>query len=58
MSSFDHIPAVVFASGAGCQLEVDLFPGALADVGNEKITSRAIKGETPRIAHAICPNLI
>ena len=56
--SLQHVPAVVFSSRACCQLEIDLFPGALADVGDEKITCLAVEGETPGIAHAVCPNLV
>ena len=56
--SFKHIPAVIFSSGACCRLEVDFFPGVLTHIGDEKITRLAVEGETPGIAHAVCPDLV
>ena len=32
--AFEDAPAVIFSSGAGRRLEVDLFPGVLSDIRN------------------------
>src|SRR5215211_38455 len=56
--SLQHVPAVVFSSGARSRLEVDLFPVALPHIGNKKVPSDAVESTAPGIAHAVCPNLI
>jgi hypothetical protein len=56
--SLEHVPAIILSSAARCRLKVDFFPGTLTHVGDEKITSHTVKGETPGIAHAVRPNLV
>ena len=56
--SLQHVPAVVFSAEARCWLEVDLFPGVLADVGDKEVSRHAIKSTAPWVSHAVCPDLI
>lgn len=56
--SLQHVPAVVFSSGARCGLKVNLFPGILTNIGDEKITCDPVKSAAPGIADAVCPDLL
>jgi hypothetical protein len=56
--SLQHVPAVVFSSGARCGLKVNLFPGILTHIGDEKVTCDPVESAAPGIAHAVCPDLV
>src|SRR5688500_9396524 len=53
---FHQPPSVVAAAGAS-RLEVDFFPLALADVGDEHVAGDAIETESPWVAIAVRPDL-
>jgi len=55
--AFEHVPAVIFSSGARRRLEVDLFPSVLADVSDKKVPGETIKGAAPWVAQAVGPDL-
>src|SRR5215208_5259810 len=56
--SLQHVPAVVFSSGARYRLKVNLFPCILTHIGNEKVTCEPVESAAPGIAHAVCPDLV
>lgn len=58
MHPLQHVPAIVFSSGACCWLIVDFFPGILTHVGDEEIPRDPVEGASPGIAHAVCPDLV
>ena len=51
-------PAVVFPSGARGRGEVDLFPQVLADVSDDQVSRRPVESPSPRVAQAVCPDLV
>ena len=51
-------PTVVFAAGAQCRLEVDLFQGILSDVTDKQVSGLPIEGKSPGIAKAVSPDFI
>ena len=43
VQAFEHAPAVVFSPAAGGQLEVNLFPCVLTDVGDKKVAGDPVE---------------
>ncbi|KXJ04804.1 hypothetical protein AC249_AIPGENE5364, partial [Exaiptasia diaphana] len=55
--AFHDPPTVILSTGAGGGLEIDLFTGVLADVGDVEITGQAVEGEAPGLTQAQGPDL-
>jgi hypothetical protein len=53
-----HVPPVVFSSGARCGLKVDLFPRILTYIGDKKVTCDPVESAAPWVAHTVCPDLV
>src|SRR6266511_2288254 len=58
MHSLQHVPAVIFSSGACCGLKVNLFPGIWTHICDEKVTRDQVESAAPGIAYAVCPDLV
>jgi len=55
--AFEHVPAVIFSSGARRWLKVDLFPRVLTDVGDKKVSGDVVECAAPWVAQAVGPDL-
>src|SRR5918996_484270 len=56
-TSFHYIPAIIFTARTVRSLKIYLFDITLSNVTNVNIMGQTVKGETPRVAQTICPNL-